>query len=62
MPDQTNSASLTIVLATVHWIWPRRGSIAGGTVVNLYGNGFATDGYVSQNLVFIGQVPCIVRQ
>ena len=45
----------------ISWITPGRGSIAGGTVVKIYGGGFATDAYSSYNLVYIGNIPCQVN-
>jgi len=45
----------------IYWITPDRGSIAGGTVVKIYGSGFVTDAYSSSNLVYIGNIPCQVN-
>ena len=45
----------------ISWIWPRYGSIAGGTTVNIYGSGFATDSYTSANIVYFDDIPCIVE-
>ncbi len=51
----------TLLCAAIHWVSPRRGSIAGGTKVTIYGSGFSTDAYDSANLVFFGNVPCEVN-
>ena len=46
----------------ISWFWPRVGSIAGGTRVDVRGSGFATDSYAGGNLVFLGDIPCEVER
>ena len=46
--------------AVIGSIWPRVGSLAGGTKVTVWGSGFSTDAYNSVNLIYIGNIPCNV--
>ncbi len=52
---------LLILHADLSWITPREGSIAGGTTVQVYGSGFTTDQYTGQNVLYLGDIPCIVQ-
>ena len=45
----------------IYWIWPRRGSVVGGTKVTVSGTGFSTDAYSGSNLIFFGNIPCEVN-
>ena len=45
--------SLSLSLAVIHYRSPTQGGIAGGTVLTLGGNGFATDAYATSNLVWL---------
>eukprot|EP00117_Sycon_ciliatum_P037364 scpid335/ scgid27970/ Fibrocystin-L; Polycystic kidney and hepatic disease 1-like protein 1 len=46
--------------ATLWWITPRRGSLAGGTRVYLHGAGFSLDQYSLPDVVFFGNIQCDV--
>ena len=46
---------------SIGYVSPRRGSLAGGTRLTVYGNGFLTDAYSFVNLVYIGDLPCTVE-
>ncbi len=53
-------ATATVHHAVIHSIWPRVGSLTGGTKVTVYGSGFSTDAYNSVNLIYFGNIPCSV--
>lgn len=54
--------SYTLFLpAEVSDVQPRYGSIAGGTLLTVYGSGFVSDFYSGSASVFVGEIPCIMN-
>jgi len=48
--------------ASIYWITPRYGSLAGGTTVSIHGMNFNNDSYTTYSVILLGSIPCIVNQ